>query len=98
MIDLAQISGLGPYTTDTQEFPDAKSRTLFKKGDKVFLVQNPHTIELRCDQKLSRLLQEKYESVMQSRYFGQGGLEIVPSNQLSTSELADLIRLSYDLS
>ena len=97
MIDPAQISGLGSYTTETQESPDAKPRTLFKKGDKVFLVQNPHTIELRCDSKLSSLLQEEYESVMQSRYFGKGGIEIVLANQLKTDEVSDLIRLSYDL-
>ena len=67
-------------------------------ADKAFLIENPHTVEIRCDTKLSRLLQQEYESVMESRYFGKGGIEIVPSSQLSGEELEDLIRLSYNLS
>jgi hypothetical protein len=34
---------------------------------------------------------------MESRYFGRGGIEIVPAGQLTTDELMDLIRLSYNL-
>ena len=40
---------------------------------------------------------KKYESVMESRYFGKGGIEIVMSGQLTDSEVRDLVRLSYDL-
>ena len=64
---------------------------------KAFLVVRPKTIEVRCDGKLSRLLREKYETVMESRYFGRGGVEIVPSGQLSEEELEDLVRLSYNM-
>ena len=35
---------------------------------------------------------------MESRYFGQGGIEIVLAGQLSEPEIEDLIRLSYNLS
>ncbi len=91
-INPANISGLGPYTS--REEP---KRTLYLKGDKAFLVMSKATIEVRTDAKLSALLQEKYESVMQSRYFGRGGLEIVLAGQLEPTELADLIRLSYNL-
>lgn len=52
---------------------------------------------MRCDQKLSRVLKEDYETVMESRYFGRGGIEIVPSGQLEENEIQDLIRLSYNL-
>ena len=52
---------------------------------------------VRCDQKLSRVLKEDYETVMESRYFGRGGIEIVPSGQLEENEIQDLIRLSYNL-
>lgn len=90
--DLSKINGVEDYTTK-----DEKERTLFYKQEKVFLVVNKNTIEVRCDDKLSQVLQEEYESVMQSRYFGKGGIEIVLSNQLSPQELEDLIRLSYDL-
>ena len=34
---------------------------------------------------------------MESRYFGKGGVEIVPSGQLSETEIEDLVRLSYNL-
>ena len=44
------------------------------------------------------VLKEKYESVMESRYFGRGGIEIVlAGQQLTDDEINDLIRLSYDL-
>lgn len=91
--DLSQINGLDGYTTKPE-----KSRVLYQKQDKTFLVVNKNTIEVRCDEKLSNVLEEKYESVMESRYFGRGGIEIVLAGQLKTDEIADLIRLSYDLS
>ena len=61
--------------------------------------ENKNTIEVRTDGELRKLLTEKYESVMESRYFGRGGIEIViAGNQLKTDELEDLVRLSYNLS
>lgn len=90
--DLSQINGIEDYETKKDGV-----RTLYKKQDKVFLVVNKNTIEVRCDDKLSQVLQERFESVMESRYFGRGGIEIVPSEQLSEQEINDLIRLSYDL-
>ena len=59
---------------------------------------NKNTIEVRTDSELKKLLVEKYESVMESRYFGRGGVEIVLAGQLSDDELIDLVRLSYNLS
>ncbi|MBQ9029718.1 hypothetical protein IJ114_03055 [Candidatus Saccharibacteria bacterium] len=104
MINLAEISGLGAYTKKSESIKDAKSsakksRTIFypKDSEKAFLVENAQTIELRCDQKLAKLLLEKYESVMASRYFGKNGIEIVLSGQLTENEIQDLIRLSYNL-
>lgn len=90
--NLPQISGITGYTSKSE-----KDRTLYYKQDKVFLVVNKNTIEVRCDNKLASLLKEKYESVMESRYYGRGGIEIVLTDQLSPQELEDLIRLSYDL-
>ena len=99
VFDLSEVTGIGDYLTKTEKNSDAsKARTLFYKGDKVFLVQNKHTVELRTDRELAKLLKDKYESVMDSRYFGRGGIEIVlAGNQLSSSEIADLVRLSYNL-
>ena len=92
VFDLSQIAGLGQYRSEPQP-----SRTLYYKDDKVFLVIHQNTIEVRCDAKLANHLETKYESVMESRYFGRGGIEIVLSNQFSQSEIADFIRLSYNL-
>ena len=97
MIDVKMISGVGEYVTK-QEKVGEKSRILYMVGEKVFLVENKNTIEVRCDKELAKLLQAKYESVMESRYFGRGGIEIVMSGQLEKTELEDLIRLSYNLS
>jgi predicted DNA-binding protein (MmcQ/YjbR family) len=92
VFDVSKISGLGEFTIQKE-----KDSELYLKNGRTFLVLHRNTMEVRCDQKLSDLLKGKYESVMESRYFGRGGIEIVPAGQLSTSELADLIRLSYNL-
>lgn len=100
--DLSEVTGLGNFTAKTESDPKSnqavKERTIFFRGDKAFLVKNDHTIEVRCDEKLSKHLINEYESVMESRYFGRGGIEIIPAGQLSRDDLADLIRLSYNLS
>ena len=90
--DVSQINGIEKFTVKKES-----NRELYYKGEQVFLVVNRNTIEIRTDAKLGNLLKEKYESIMQSRYFGRGGIEIVLANQLETQELKDLIRLSYDL-
>ena len=100
MIDLDNISGLGPFVKETEKLDEFNSRDLYKieSNNKAFLVINKNTLEFRTDDKLGKLLIEKYESVMESRYFGRGGLEIVSSaDQLKPNELEDLVRLSYNL-
>lgn len=98
VFDISKVSGIGEYTSKT-ETVDEKERTLYFKNDKAFLVVNKNTIEVRCDAELGKLLIEKYESVMESRYFGKGGVEIVlAGGQFSDEELFDLVRLSYNLS
>ena len=100
MINLDNISGLGPFVKETERLDEYNSRDLYKieNNNKAFLVINKNTMEFRTDDKLGKLLIDKYESVMESRYFGRGGLEIVSSaEQLKPNELEDLIRLSYNL-
>lgn len=98
MIEVDNIVGIEDYVQFTEPLPNDGSRLVYKVNDKAFLIQNQNTIEIRCDEKLSRLLIGKYESVMESRYFGRGGIEIVcAGRQLKTDELSDLIRLSYNL-
>ncbi len=92
--ELHEITGIGEFSEIKE-----KERTIFKPkdSDHAFFIKNPHTFEIRTDQKLGKLLQEKYESVMQSRYFGKNGIEIVPSGQLTRDEVDDLVRLSFNL-
>lgn len=98
MMNLAEISGIGEYSEQKRQVSDTEEDMLYlAPNDKAFLVVRPKTIEVRCDSKLSKVLREKYESVMESRYFGRGGIEIVPSGQLEEPELQDLVRLSYNL-
>lgn len=98
VFDISKVSGIGEYITEVQK-KDEETRTLYLKGEKVFLVVNKNTIETRTDAELRKLLVEKYESVMESRYFGKGGVEIVTAgHQLSDDEIHDLVRLSYNLS
>ena len=92
VFDISKISGISDYKAKTE-----KHRQLYFKSDKAFLVVNKTTIEVRCDPLLSENLKTKYETVMESRYFGKGGVEIVLANQLSPDEIEDLIRLSYNL-
>ncbi|MBR3252595.1 MmcQ/YjbR family DNA-binding protein [Candidatus Saccharibacteria bacterium] len=98
VFDISKISGIGEFTTKTEKVKESE-RTLYLKGDKAFLVENKNTIEVRTDEELRKVLVEKYESVMESRYFGRGGIEIVlAGRQFSDDEIDDLIRLSYNLS
>ena len=90
--DVSKISGISEFTVKPE-----KSRQIYLKSDKAFLIVNKNTIEVRCDPLLTENLKSKYETVMDSRYFGRGGIEIVLANQLSPEELQDLIRLSYNL-
>ena len=86
-MDVKRIAGIGEFTK--------KGRT-YIVNDRAVLVVNEPTIEVRCDEKLGKLLIEKYESVMESRYFGRGGIEIVTEGkQLTENELEDLVRHSY---
>ena len=92
VLDVSKIAGLGPY-----EVKQEKDREIYFKGQLAFLVLHRNTIEVRTDSRLADNLKQKYESVMESRYYGKGGIEIVLAGQLSQQELEDLIRLSYNM-
>lgn len=102
MIEVRKVSGIGEFTEKKHGEKGEDRVFLVGTGEdmergKAFLVLRPKTIEVRCDGKLSKVLREKYETVMESRYFGRGGVEIVPSGQLTDEELEDLVRLSYNM-
>lgn len=90
--DVSAVSGIGEYKESTED-----GAKVYSVNERAFLVVWPNTIEVRCDGNLAKLLTEKYESVMKSRYFGRGGIEIVISGQLNLDEINDLVRLSYNL-
>lgn len=99
-MEIEKISGIGEFEVERKTVgkgDDAEEIEVYIKGEKAFLVMRKNTIEVRCDRKLAGVLREKYESVMESRYFGRGGVEVVNSGQLTSNELEDLIRLSYNL-
>ena len=92
VLDVSKITGIGPY-----EIKHERDRDLYIRNQLAFLVVHRNTIEVRCDINLSDNLKSKYESVMDSRYYGRGGIEIVLAGQLSPREIEDLIRLSYNM-
>ena len=75
---------------------------IFSRGERIFLIieagTSPLRIETRCDRKLSKTLQERYESVMTSRLLGNNGIEIICSGQLTKDEVLDLVRHSFEIS
>ena len=101
MIEVEKVSVIADFEKTVEEKQNGErteKRELYSVNGTVFLVINKNTFEMRSDVKLAKLLREKYESVMESRYFGRGGIEIVDVGQLNDDEVADLIRLSYNLS
>lgn len=100
---IEEVSGIGDY--EEKDLLENKKDVEQKKREKIYCIPNgkafcikrEKTIELRTDKNLSRLLREKYESVMVSRYFGNGGIEIVLSGQITLEELYDMVRLSFNL-
>lgn len=98
MLKITEVSGIGAWNERPHGEQGEDRLYEIPETGRVFLVMRPKTIEVRCDARLGKMLREKYETVMESRYFGRGGIEIVPSDQLTEAELADLVRLSYNLS
>lgn len=92
VLDVSKINGIGEYTVKNEP-----ERDIYYRNQLAFLVLRRNTMEVRCDTRLSENLKEKYESVMESRYYGKGGIEVVLAGQLDQQELEDLIRLSYNL-
>ena len=97
--NINNVSGIGDFTTEDLILKEKKvGKIFYAPNSKAFVILNENkTLEVRTDRNLSKLLQEKFESVMKSRYFGTGGIEIVLSGQIPQDEIYDLVRLSYNL-
>lgn len=96
--DILKYAGELEDTSSREE----KGMVIYSRGERVFLVIEPETnplrVQIRCDRRLSRTLQERYESVMESRALGRNGIEIICSGQLAEDEIIDLVRHSYEVS
>jgi predicted DNA-binding protein (MmcQ/YjbR family) len=90
--NIGKVGGIG-------EFKEEKG--VYFRGEKAFLVvhegSEPLRLEVRTERGLRKLLMGEYESVLNSRYFGRNGIEVICSGQLSEDEVYDLVRLSYNL-
>lgn len=97
--EISEVSGIGEYSFEDLMNKERKEGKIFlAPNNKAFCVfHEGKTIEVRTDENLAKVLRGKYESVMQSRYFGRGGIEIVLTGQIPQDEVYDLVRLSYNL-
>lgn len=60
--------------------------------------KSPVRLSLKCDPKLSKLLRDKYETVMPGNRLNQNLWNtVLLTGQLDWEEIKGLIRLSYDL-
>ena len=96
---IGEIGGIGEYKVNDlfAKNGEKEGEIFLAPNEKAFLVDRKKTVEVRTDRNLSKLLREQYESVMISRYFGNGGIEIVMSGQIPLEEIYDMARLSYNL-
>lgn len=66
-------------------------RKMFAMIDK----KAPVNLNLRCDFKLGKTLQHRYESVLPGHNLSSGFITVILSGQLEWSEVQDLIRHAY---
>ena len=95
------IKGLGDIREDNETH---ERLILFRVGnnDSIFAIihngSNPLRLETRCDAKLSKVLREKYETVLPSNNMDSSAWnEVICSGQLDEQQVKDLIILSYNL-
>jgi predicted DNA-binding protein (MmcQ/YjbR family) len=82
------------------DYPFGKEVAVYKVADKMFaLIQegsDPVRISLKCDPQLSKLLREKYETVMPGYHLNKKHWNtIILSGQLEWEEIQGFIRHSY---
>lgn len=84
------------------EYPFGEGVAVYKAGDKMFALisedKKPVNLSLKCDPELSKLLREKYESVMPGYHLNKKHWNtLVLTGQLPWEEVQALIHHSYDL-
>lgn len=84
------------------DYPFGKEVAVYKVNDKMFALiaegSNPPRLSLKCDPELSKVLREKYETVLPGYHLNKKHWNtIICSGQLTDAEIEDLIRHSYIL-
>ena len=82
------------FTGATKDFPYGKETAVYFTPDE----NNPVQLSLKCDPRLSRILREKYVTVMQGykldkKYWNT----IILSGEIDWEEVKGFIQHSYDL-
>ena len=85
-----------------REYPFGEGVAVYKVDGKMFALMSegklPVNLSLKCDPELSKVLREKYESVMPGYHLNKKHWNtLVLSGQLGWQEVQDLIRHSYQL-
>lgn len=84
------------------DYPFGKDVAVYKVNDKMFALiaegRDPVRISLKCDPLLSKVLREKYETIMEGYHLNKKHWNtIILTGQLPWEDIQGFIRLSYDL-
>jgi predicted DNA-binding protein (MmcQ/YjbR family) len=84
------------------DYPFGEGVAVYKAGDKMFALisegKQPVNLSLKCDPELSKVLREKYETVMPGYHLNKKHWNtIVLTGQLPWEEVQALISHSYQL-
>lgn len=84
------------------DYPFGEDVAVYKVDNKMFALitegKEPLRVSLKCDPELSKILREKYETVMEGYHLNKKHWNtIILTGQLSWEEVQGLIRHSYDL-
>jgi predicted DNA-binding protein (MmcQ/YjbR family) len=84
------------------DYPFGEGVGVYKVGDKMFALiaekKSPINLSLKCEPELSKILREKYETVMEGYHLNKKHWNtIVLSGQVEMPELRSLILHSYNL-
>jgi predicted DNA-binding protein (MmcQ/YjbR family) len=90
------------FPNAVREYPFGEGLAVYKVGGEIFAIikegKNPVQISLKCDPLLSKVLRQRYESVMPGDHLHKKYWNtLVLSGQLNWQEVQDLIRHSHDL-
>lgn len=85
-----------------RNYPFGEQVAVYKVDDKMFALisegKDPVNLSLKCDPQLSKVLRERYETVMEGYHLNKKHWNtIILTGQLPWEDIQGLIRHSYDL-